>query len=79
VGGLPRDFTDEKLRACFLSFGSVIEAIIINDKKSNKGRGFGFVTFASKKSTDKVISKNGSIEVEGKIVDCILAVPSEKI
>lgn len=51
----------------------------MQDKKTKMSRGFGFVIFASKDSVNSIISKSGSIEIDGKIVDCFLAMSPEKM
>lgn len=43
VGGLPYHTTDETLRAFFLKFGDIEEAVVINDRSTGKSRGYGFV------------------------------------
>jgi hypothetical protein len=45
VGGLPYHTTDETLRAFFLKFGDIEEAVVINDRSTGKSRGYGFVSF----------------------------------
>jgi len=44
VGGLPYHTTDETLRAFFLKFGDIEEAVVINDRSTGKSRGYGFVS-----------------------------------
>ena len=43
VGNLPWSATDAELTAKFAEHGNVISARIVNDKFTNKSRGFGFV------------------------------------
>ena len=43
VGNLPWSATDSELKEKFSQFGNVISARIVNDKFTNKSRGFGFV------------------------------------
>ena len=43
VGNLPWSATDSELTEKFSQFGNVISARIVNDKFTNKSRGFGFV------------------------------------
>jgi RNA recognition motif-containing protein len=47
VGGLPYHTTDETLRAFFLKFGDIEEAVVINDRSTGKSRGYGFVSFSN--------------------------------
>lgn len=44
----------------FMQFGETEDVIIMQDKGTNKSRGFGFVTYNSLDSVDKVIKLNGT-------------------
>jgi len=44
VGGLPYHTTDETLRAFFLQFGEIEEAVVIHDRVTGKSKGYGFVS-----------------------------------
>ncbi|XP_023209962.1 RNA-binding protein 42-like [Centruroides sculpturatus] len=44
-GDLGNDVTDEVLTRAFSKFGSFIKAKVIRDKRTNKTKGFGFVSF----------------------------------
>jgi RNA recognition motif-containing protein len=44
VGGLPYHTTDETLRAYFLQFGEIEEAVVIHDRVTRKSKGYGFVS-----------------------------------
>ena len=45
VGGLPYHTTDETLRAFFLQYGEIEEAVVIYDRNTGKSKGYGFVSF----------------------------------
>ena len=44
VGGLPYHTTDDTLRAYFLQFGDIEEAVVIHDRMTGKSKGYGFVS-----------------------------------
>ena len=44
VGGLPYHTTDETLRAFFLQFGEIEEAVVIHERVTGKSKGYGFVS-----------------------------------
>ena len=44
VGGLPYHTTDETLRAYFVQFGEIEEAVVIHDRMTGKSKGYGFVS-----------------------------------
>jgi len=74
VAGLSHSTTDESLRAYFSTFGTVSDASVQRSRNSQESRGFGFVTFASPASVDKVLAFQGH-SVDGQQVDCKVAVP----
>lgn len=47
VGNLPWIVTDETLRQLFESFGIVVSAEVVVDRKTGRHRGFGFVRMES--------------------------------
>jgi len=77
VGGLSPKVTSEELRAHFAQFGTVVNAIIMMDTKTNKSRGFGFVTFDAENTVDTVLARTHILS--GKPVEIKKAVPREKI
>lgn len=60
VGNLPYNTTDEELQEYFTQFGDVNEVKIIIDRRTNRSKGFGFVTFASEQAAE------ASLETDGK-------------
>ncbi|OQR86862.1 hypothetical protein THRCLA_10509 [Thraustotheca clavata] len=50
VAGLPLDADDKMLAAKFESFGEMFQAKVVYDAKTQRSRGFGFVTFCSYES-----------------------------
>lgn len=47
VGGLPQDITTDALEEYFGAYGSVADAVVMVDRRTNRSRGFGFVRFAN--------------------------------
>lgn len=69
VGGLSSDTTTEGLKNYFTRFGGVAEAIVMMDNTTGRSRGFGFVTFESDDSVEKVIA-TGDHMINEKGVEC---------
>ncbi|EKQ71073.1 RRM domain-containing RNA-binding protein [Leptolyngbyaceae cyanobacterium JSC-12] len=68
VGNLPEDLSRQELEAAFAEAGDSISTKIITDRKTNKCRGFGFVTVKTDEEADAFIEKfNGSIVKENPI------------
>ena len=55
MGGLSQQTGAEELRSYFEVFGEVKEAFIKVDPVTNRGRGFGFVTFSEPDAIDRLV------------------------
>jgi len=55
VGGLNKTTTAVDLVIYFSKFGSVKKAMVMANSKTGKSRGFGYVTFNDRETTDKVL------------------------
>jgi RNA recognition motif-containing protein len=68
VGNLPEELSRQELEAVFAEAGDSISTKIITDRKTNKCRGFGFVTVKTDEEADAFIEKfNGSVVKENPI------------
>jgi RNA recognition motif-containing protein len=79
VGGLSWATSEADFVRYFSKFGDVKEAVIMKDKATGKSRGFGFVAFSDPASVDKVMQAKDQIELDGRTVDCKVAVPKDQI
>ncbi|KAF7814114.1 heterogeneous nuclear ribonucleoprotein 1 [Senna tora] len=75
VGGIPQIFTDDELKEYFLPYGRIVEHQIMLDHNTGRSRGFGFVTFDSEDSVEKVFSVGKIHELGGKQVEIKRAEP----
>lgn len=57
VGNLPEELSRQELEAVFADAGSPVSTKIITDRKTNKCRGFGFVTVKNDEQADEIIEK----------------------
>ncbi|KAK3211019.1 hypothetical protein Dsin_015725 [Dipteronia sinensis] len=55
VGGLPKEANEETLKDHFKEFGEVEESLVIRERSTGNGRGFGFVTFTESTMADKAL------------------------
>ena len=77
VGGLPPDVTGEAFKMFFEQFGEVEDSVVILDKETGRPRGFGFVTFASDETADRVLENYEKNCINGKWVECKKATPKQ--
>jgi len=68
VGNLPYKLDDQKLGALFASRYHVIGSKIVLDRQTNRGRGFGFVTFGSSEDARAAHDAFQGVKVEGRLL-----------
>lgn len=79
VGGLPHNLAIDIFRTYFEQFGKLDDCLILQDKRTNKPRGFGFVTYNSVEVADKVMELKDKHIIQGKWVECKRAVALEQL
>lgn len=75
---MPYTTTDQDLTAMFTPFGSVLSAIIINDKYSGRSKGFGFVEIEDDAAADKAIQELNGSQNGGRALVVSVARPREE-
>ena len=63
VGNLPWSTQPDDLRDHFSSFGTVVSARVLHDRKTGKNRVFAFLSFASLEERDAALSLNGTVKL----------------
>lgn len=53
VGGIPYHTEDETMKEYFLQFDDIVEAVIIRERNSQRSKGYGFVTMATKEGAKR--------------------------
>lgn len=76
VGNLAWETTGDDLRAFFAQFGTVIDAVVIMDRMTNRSRGFGFVEFETEDMAKAALDANGK-DLKGRAMNVNLAKPQE--
>jgi RNA recognition motif-containing protein len=74
VGGLAPDLNDTEFRGYFDTYGSIVDAKVMVDPKTQRSRGFGFVTFDRPEPVDEIMHRSDHI-IKGKEVEVKRAVP----
>lgn len=77
VGGLNPKTNEESLRSYYSQWGEITDVVVMKDPRSNKSRGFGFVTFKEAASVDKAQASRPH-KLDGKEVDSKRAMPREE-
>jgi RNA recognition motif-containing protein len=77
IGNLSFQTTSEDLREHFSQAGAVESALVIEDRETNRSRGFGFVEFASAEDGNKAIEMFHGTELNGRTLTVNEARPRE--
>ncbi|KAJ7295694.1 hypothetical protein O6H91_Y170000 [Diphasiastrum complanatum] len=72
VRGLGWDTKAEAMQKVLSKFGEIEEAVVVSDRKTQKGRGYGFVTFVHLDSALRAL-KDPNNTIEGRVTVCHLA------
>ncbi|CAG9325032.1 HNRNPA1_2 [Blepharisma stoltei] len=75
VGGLPPDVTEDIFRAFFQQFGPIEDSVVMFDRETGSPRGFGFITFISEDSVERVLENYEHNYINGKWIECKKATP----
>ncbi|GAB2279829.1 hypothetical protein Dimus_014468 [Dionaea muscipula] len=75
IGGISWDTDENSLKEYFEQYGEVVESMIMRDRITGRGRGFGFVVFSDPSIAQRVVMDKHVID--GRTVDAKKAVPRE--
>jgi RNA recognition motif-containing protein len=77
VGSLPWAVNDEGLKQAFSSYGKVISATVVVDRRSGRSKGFGFVEMENDSEAKAAIDALNNSELEGRNIVVNEAKPKE--
>ncbi|VDQ05214.1 unnamed protein product [Trichobilharzia regenti] len=77
VGGLNPKTDENSLKSYYEQWGEIIDVVVMKDPRSQKSRGFGFVTYKDASSVDAA-QNNRPHSLDGKEVDSKRAMPREE-
>merc|ERR1712130_788666 len=66
VGGLSKETTRDEFERYFEKYGEITDAIVMTDRETGRSRGFGFITFATEDSADRVVSQ--AVHMDRRVV-----------
>jgi len=75
VGNLDHAVTQDQLREHFAQAGKVVDAVIITDRDTGRGRGFGFVEMSSADEAKKAIEMFHDKDFSGRTLVVNVARP----
>jgi len=78
VSNLSFAVRDEDLKEYFSEYGEVSSAKVINDKFTNRSRGFGFVEMSDDTAAQKAIQELDGAMVDGRAIKVNIAKPKEE-
>lgn len=78
VGNLPEELNRQELETVFAEAGDSISTKIITDRKTNKCRGFAFVTVKTDEEADAFIEKYNGAVVKDSTIKIEKALPRTK-
>ena len=78
VGNLPWSIKNDQLRDLFAQFGEIVEAIVIEERRTGRSKGFGFVTFTTPEAADAAAKEMHGKEVDGRNIVVNKARPREE-
>ena len=78
VGSLAWATTDDSLKDFFSSAGTVVSATVIQDRETNRSKGFGFVEMADDAAAQKAIEELNGAEISGRPIVVNEAKPREE-
>lgn len=69
VGNLDYTVTSDQLRDLFSQAGTVVDAVVINDKMTGRSRGFGFVEMSTEEEAKAAVEKFNSYDLNGRKIN----------
>ena len=78
IGGLPYKVTSQDLEKLFSQVGKVISADVIEDRMTNRSKGFGFIEMESEQEAQEAIRRFNGYDLEGRQIIVNEAKPREE-
>jgi RNA recognition motif-containing protein len=77
IGSLSYGTTDDTFRTYFAKYGNLLDCVIMKETKTNKSRGFGFVTYDNQTGVDELM-KGRPHKLDNRELEIKRATPREE-
>ena len=77
VGNLPYSADDSSLKELFSGSGTVNSVNVIQDRETNRSKGFGFVEMSSSDEANAAVENLNGSDLDGRSIKVNLAKPRE--
>jgi heterogeneous nuclear ribonucleoprotein A1/A3 len=77
IGGLAWTTDEAGLQDAFGKYGQVLSARVIMDRQTNRSKGYGFVTFASREEAEQAVQGLNGQDLDGRTIRCDFAQEKE--
>ncbi len=78
VGNLPYSTAGPDLERVFGEYGTVADAVVINDRETGQSKGFGFVDMPSDQEAQTAITALDGTQLDGRTIKVNEARPPER-
>ena len=78
VGNLSFNTTENDLQDAFAAHGTVLEAVLMQDRSTGRSRGFGFVTMSTSEEAQNAINAMNGAVLDGRNLTVNIARPREE-
>ncbi|XP_008798913.2 heterogeneous nuclear ribonucleoprotein 1-like [Phoenix dactylifera] len=75
VGGISSETREEALAEHFKKYGEVKEVVVMRDRTTGNGRGFGFVQFLEPETAERALQEKEKHVIHGRTVEVKKAIP----
>jgi len=78
VGNISYNMGEEELREVFEQYGEVTRVHVVQDRETNRSKGFAFVEMGSESDGDAAVEGLNNAQVDGRTIRVNKAHPREK-
>lgn len=77
VGSLPWSVSSDDLKSLFTVMGTVVDAVVLTEKDSERSKGYGFVEMSTAEEAKAAIEKFNNYDLRGRTIVVNSAAPKQ--